>query len=312
LNSKAKAIDPDGDVLITFSSTATKLLVSSRVLSLASPLLKEVFCGSGPDIPELVQARFSDGSPSPEALEIVFCLLHFRHECVSTGISHDTLYGIALIAFRFHLVSAISPLKDREGFREECRRVILQSVGHDDNGDDNDDDYDDKEKGKEKEGEGQQEREGGLESMVAPKRVYELISKERISAIRSLLQVAEHFRDIYYSNHVKCRVHVPTPALKARDLPYLTACDARILGSLTCHHGAIGMLPVPQSPYKGISVEGLALAMKALPCVVNRGKGHGECSIVGPVARLVDEVLARLDMPMDFWSPGWRQEARTG
>ena len=139
--------------------------------------------------------------------------------------------------------------------------------------------------------------------------VAELISKERISAIRSLLQVAEHFRDIYYGNNVKCRVHIPPPALKASDRPYLTSCDAGILGSLVLHHRAIGILPVPQSPYKGISVEKLALEMKALRCVVDRGKGHGECSIDGPVARLVDEVLARLDMPMlDIWPPDLNQD----
>ena len=112
---------------------------------------------------------------------------------------------------------------------------------------------------------------------------------------------------------MKCRVHVPPPALKASDRPYITTCDAKILGSLVLHHRAIGILPVPQSPYKGISVEKLALEMKALRCVVDRGKGHGECSIVGPVARLVDEVLARLDMPMlDIWTPDLSQDPRDG
>lgn len=56
---------------------------------------------------------------------------------------------------------------DREGFREECRRVILQSMGYDDG--------DDEEKGKEKEGEGKRETEGGLEFIVAPKRVNGMI-----------------------------------------------------------------------------------------------------------------------------------------
>ena len=141
--------------------------------------------------------------------------------------------------------------------------------------------------------------------------VAELISKERISAIRSLLLVAKHFRDIYYGSNVKCRVHVPPPVSKASNPPRPTSCDLAILGCLVKHHYTIGILPVPQSPYKGISVESLALAMKGLPCVVNRGKGHSECSIVGPVARLVDEVLARLEMPMlNIWTPNLSQDLK--
>ena len=192
LNSKAKAIDPDGDVLIAFGSTATKLLVSSKILSIASPLFKKLFFLCEKDTPELVEIQFLDDTPSPEAVEIVFCLLHHRHECVSTDITHETLYGIALMAYRFCLITALGPWKevwlkkgtgggvkgmfirhvfhDREGVREECRRVILQSMGYDDDGDD-----DDEEKGKEKEGEGERERERGLESIVAPKRVNGMI-----------------------------------------------------------------------------------------------------------------------------------------
>ena len=58
-------------------------------------------------------------------------------------------------------------------------------------------------------------------------------------------------------------------------------------------------------------MESLALSIKGLPCVVDRHKGHGECSIVGPVARLVDEVLAKLNMPMlDIWTPNRSQDMR--
>lgn len=52
---------------------------------------------------------------------------------------------------------------DRDGFKEECRRVILQSVG--DNGDD-------EEKGKGKEGEGSNI---GWDANVVPKRVHGII-----------------------------------------------------------------------------------------------------------------------------------------
>ena len=42
-------------------------------------------------------------------------------------------------------------------------------------------------------------------------------------------------------------------------------------------------------------MENLAQAMKELPSAVDRSNGHDECSIVGSVVRLVDDVLARLD-----------------
>lgn len=109
LNSKAKAIDPDGDVLIASGSTATKLLVSSKILSIASPFFKKIFFLCGKDIPELLEIQFFDDSPSTEALEIVFCLLHHRHECVSADITHDTLYGIALMGYWYGLISALGP-----------------------------------------------------------------------------------------------------------------------------------------------------------------------------------------------------------
>lgn len=67
---------------------------------------------------------------------------------------------------------------------------------------------------------------------------------------------------------------------------------------------------MPLPPYKGISVESLALAMKGLHCSVKVDKGHGGCSIIGQVARQVDEVLARVDR-LDIWDSMWGQgEAR--
>ncbi|PUU83592.1 hypothetical protein B9Z19DRAFT_897916, partial [Tuber borchii] len=270
LNSKAKAIDPNGDVLITFPSTTTKLLVWAKILSVTSPLFEKIFLLHQHNTPELVEIGIN--GHSPEALETAFCVLHGLHQCVSTNLSPDTLYGIALAAYRYCFVSALGPWK--EGFKEECRRVVLKSLG--DIGDEG-------------------EREIGWDANVVPKRVYELISKERISTIRSLLLVAEHFRNIYYNRNIKCRVFIPPPVSKASDTHCLSSCDLSIFGSLGKYHHIIGILPVPQSPYKGISVENLAQAMKALPNVVDGSDGHGKCSIVGSVVRLVDEVLARLD-----------------
>jgi len=44
---------------------------------------------------------------------------------------------------------------------------------------------------------------------------------------------------------------------------------------------------VPPSPYRGISIESLALGMKGLRCFVGFGAGHGECQcmVVGEVVK---------------------------
>ena len=88
--------------------------------------------------------------------------------------------------------------------------------------------------------------------------------------------------------------------------PRIARCDSIIFGSLLRHHFSIGIRPVPPSPYRGISVQSLAMGMKSLVCAVSWEKMHEECSIVGEVVRRVDEVLARLDK-VDIWDSTWGQ-----
>ena len=141
--------------------------------------------------------------------------------------------------------------------------------------------------------------------------ILELISEARISAINSLLSVAEHFTNLYYSSDIKCRIYVSSVASTTPNRAAIPSCDAGILGSLIIHYATIGIRPVPLPPYKGISVESLALALKGLHCSVKVDKGHGGCSIIGQVARQVDEVLARVDR-LDLWDSMWGQDEATG
>ena len=98
----------------------------------------------------LVEVEFP--GESPQALEVIFNVLHLQHHCVSENISHDVLYEIALVADKYDLVGALGlwggiwlkgaggggqrlfatyVFGDREGFRKECQRAILQSHGYD-------------------------------------------------------------------------------------------------------------------------------------------------------------------------------------
>jgi len=148
-------IDPDGDVIAIFPTTSTKFRVSSRILSLASPVFRAMFSPHSlrgvalASATALVEVEFPDGSP--QALEAILNILHFRHDCVSENVSYDFLYEIALVVHKYDLVEALElwgevwlrgarggkglfamyVFGDREGFRKECQRAILQSHGYD-------------------------------------------------------------------------------------------------------------------------------------------------------------------------------------
>ena len=153
-------IDPDGDVIAIIPTTTTKFRVSSIMLSLASPVFRAML---SPRLHEgiqvtpasatvLLEVEFPD--ESPQALEAIFNVLHFRQDCMSANVSYDILYEIALVVDKYDLVKALGPwgevwlrgaggggwgkrlfatyvFGDREGFRKECQRAILQSHGYD-------------------------------------------------------------------------------------------------------------------------------------------------------------------------------------
>ena len=108
-------------------------------------------------------------------------MLHFQNHCVSANVSSDFLYEIALVVDKYDLVVAMRPwgeiwlrgagggkglfamcvFGDRERFRKECQRIILQSHGYDCNLNEG------SEKGKETE----MEEENDWDSNLVPTRV---------------------------------------------------------------------------------------------------------------------------------------------
>ena len=136
--------------------------------------------------------------------------------------------------------------------------------------------------------------------------VLELISEARISTIRSLLSVVEYFTNLYCNRDIKCRIYLPSPGPRAPRCVAIPGCDAGILGSLVTLHTTIGMRPAPQPPYKGFSVQNLALAIKGQRSSADQA--HRECSIAEPVVRQVDEVLAQVDR-LDIWNSCWGESA---
>ncbi|PWW77322.1 hypothetical protein C7212DRAFT_185241 [Tuber magnatum] len=298
MDSTTKVIDPYGDVLAILPTTSAKLQISSKVLSTASPVFRSMF---SPRFREgaaltsatgLTEIEFPDDSP--EALETIFNVLHFRHNCVGEDFDRDVLYEIALVVDKYDLTRALRPWK--EGFRDGCRRAVLQDRGEG---------YDVDEYSEYLGGDGGDvgEGESGWGCDALPEKIVELIHATRVSAIQSLLSVAEHFRSLYLGPGIKCKVHAKN-LFVARN-PKVFTCDAAILGSLLRHEAALGIFPVPSPPYGGFSVERLAAMMKGLYCFVDVAAGHGGCTISGQVIEMVDEVLAGVDrLDVSDWAGG--------
>jgi len=154
---------------------------------------------------------------------------------------------------------------DKEWHSEECRRMIVKSLGYQGNNV--------RAKRKGKEGQPERERKNRSDSNLYLKRIHgkiciphtiivaiiantmlELTSKARIWAINSFLSVAEHFINLYYSSDIKSTVYVPTVASTTPNCAAIPFCDAGILGSLLIHYATIGIRPMPLPPYEGISV----------------------------------------------------------
>ena len=189
-----REIDPYGDVLAILPTTALKLQVSSKILSTASPVFRSMF---SPRFREgaalasgtaLIEIEFPD--EPPQALEAVFNVLHFRHDCVSANVSFDALYEIALVVDKYDLARALGPWKevwlrrgagdggrglfvmyvfgDKEGFREGCRKEIVRGLGYgggDDDGNDSEGE----------EGKGKKEKEKGWDCDALPEKVVGMI-----------------------------------------------------------------------------------------------------------------------------------------
>ena len=102
-------IDPEGDVHL--SLRGRELLVSSKVLSLASPVFKKLF---GPHFSEGNCVEASNPGhvdlheDDPEVVTSLCYLLHFQMEKVADNPSHDFLDKLAVIADKYDCVRSVS------------------------------------------------------------------------------------------------------------------------------------------------------------------------------------------------------------
>lgn len=137
-------IDPNGDVVLLFTGDSPRLLVSSKTLSLASPVFAAMFS------PRFREGRsLSTANPTvvslpddpPLAMETIARILHFRHELVSTG-EFDDLFDIALVADKYDLANSLGPWrqvwlrhlpKQHEDFSERrlYREIFIRYVFRD-------------------------------------------------------------------------------------------------------------------------------------------------------------------------------------
>ena len=102
-------IDPEGDIHLNLRDR--ELLVSSKVLSLASPVFKELF---GPHFPEgnCVEAKnpghIGLHEDDPEATTFLCYLLHFQMDKIPDNPTPDCLDSIAILADKYDCVRSIS------------------------------------------------------------------------------------------------------------------------------------------------------------------------------------------------------------
>lgn len=106
-------IDSDGDVLFIVSSDkpTARLLVSSKVLSLASPVFAAMFSprfkeGSSlnPGCPSEVPLPEDD----PEAMTLLCNCLHFRTDHIPRNVDFSLLKALAILCDKYNVARAIS------------------------------------------------------------------------------------------------------------------------------------------------------------------------------------------------------------
>ena len=110
-------IDPDSDIIITVGKTGFQ--VSSKVLSLASPVFKALFAPSFAEGQFVIDnARLIDDDP--ETLDIMCCLFH--HEpAPPSPIGIERLEKMAIIVRAMHYWAKLEIMAVRQNTKEPCR-----------------------------------------------------------------------------------------------------------------------------------------------------------------------------------------------
>lgn len=108
-----QVIDPDGDVALLLSPNLLplRLIVSSKILSLASPVFAAMFSPNfreGRSLSSACPTEIPLPDDPPAAIEAIANILHFRHKLVS-AVEFDSILDLALVADKYDLVNALGP-----------------------------------------------------------------------------------------------------------------------------------------------------------------------------------------------------------
>lgn len=115
-------IDSDGDVILEFTSSQnpsgkTHLLVSSKVLSLASPVLKKLFEWEYRGRRSNARAPPKHVIPLPDddldAFTLICKVTHFKQDGVPSYVNPDLLVNIAVACHKYDCVPAISYVREQ-------------------------------------------------------------------------------------------------------------------------------------------------------------------------------------------------------
>jgi hypothetical protein len=112
----AVPLDPEGDVILVVNDPArnvgSSFLVSSRVLSLASPVFSKMF---GPDFAEGIQVRRGNRpyinleENDPEAMELILRILHYQCADISFSMDPKSLAVLAIHCDKYDCIRALRP-----------------------------------------------------------------------------------------------------------------------------------------------------------------------------------------------------------
>ncbi|KAH0491868.1 hypothetical protein TgHK011_003271 [Trichoderma gracile] len=112
--SETVQLDPEGDAVLSINSSGVnnRYLVSSRVLSLASPVFSKLF---GPNFKEGQETRRGDcpcislEEDDPEAMGLILCILHFKCAQVPLTMKPKELATLAIQADKYNFNEALRP-----------------------------------------------------------------------------------------------------------------------------------------------------------------------------------------------------------
>ncbi|KAL0633411.1 hypothetical protein Q9L58_007724 [Maublancomyces gigas] len=285
-------IDTNGDVVLLIGE-ATSLVVSSKVLSVASPVFAAMLSPhfrEGSSLSSTCPTQIPLPDDPPVAVTTIVNILHFRNDSVWVC-TFEELFDIALVADKYDLALALGPWRhvwlmripdyivDVDGCpgqdsNRESREIFIRYVFKDPDG------FEKVTKQAIIWGEGAEDVCEALPDWVAAG-----ISKCRESVLRHLMSIADHYRLQYQSPRVKCRVRPHVSGAQAM------ACGAAVLGSLIRHYSELGIFPMPGRPYPGLSAGKLAAGLKGLRCFVDLDTGHSVCTISARIAKRVDAAL---------------------